>query len=156
MRTFLIIVLSLALLALVAWQGTKEALTPLVRDHIEKPVYAVGEAIDPGIDLQAQQVVVFGPAFWGQYPGARVFASIDEAERYLVENNKVIDGWAIYQLSGDFARDTYLENGLPHLNKSLTIKRLVKKPSMFNQDKGATASPPAVPRETDGVRGPNP
>ncbi len=131
MRAILIVALTLGLLILAAWLGVKDALTPLARDRIDNPIYAVGEATGLEDDLKRAHIVVFGPAFWGQYPGTRVFASIDSAERYLVENNKVMDGWVIYQLSGDFVLDTYLENGQPHLNKSLVITRLVKKPSAF-------------------------
>ncbi len=141
LRITLAVTISLGILALIAWLGVRETLTPLERDHVENPIYAVGEAIDPSVDLETSKIIIFGPAFWGQYPGARAFSTIAGAERYLIENNKAIDGWAIYQLSGDFALDTYLENGHPHLNKSLVVVRLVKKPGIFRKQD----APPMAP-----------
>lgn len=132
--------------ALVAWLGVRDTLTPLERDVINKPLYAVGNAIAPAdtLTIQDKKIVKFGPAFWGQYPGGRAFQTISDAEQYLVENNKVIDGWAVYQLSGDFIMDTYLVDGAPHLNKSLTVIRLVKKPSIFRPERN-----PGVKSATD-------
>lgn len=143
MRILIYTALALGLLVLVVWLGVKDALSPTERSHVENPVYAVGEAVGPDTDLASSKIIMFGPAFWGQYPGGRVFSTIDAAERYLLENNKAIDGWAIYELSGDFRLDTHLENGVPHLNKSLLVRRLVKKPAIFKTEKDR--HPPSFP-----------
>lgn len=126
-------------LFLVAWLGVRDTLTPLERTDIKNPIYAVGEAIDLADTLgntgaiQEKKIVKFGPAFWGQYPGGRAFSTIADAEQFLVENNKVIKGWAIYQLSGDFSLDIYLIDGTPYINKSLIVIQLAKKPAIFKR-----------------------
>lgn len=131
-------------LIFLVWLGVRDTLTPIVRDAINKPIYAVGEAIDPAGDIQDRKIVKFGPAFWGQYPGGRAFQTVANAVQYLVDNNKVIKGWAVYQLSGDFGIDTYLVNGASYTNKSLIVIRLVKKPTIFKLEKDQGKGPDTV------------
>ncbi|MCG7588186.1 hypothetical protein, partial [Photobacterium sp. OFAV2-7] len=81
---------------------------------------------------QNKKVVKFGPAFWGIYPGGIAFREAKEAEEYIDNNKELLNefsaGWAIYQLSGDFALDTKKKGDSHYINKSILVVKSVAKP----------------------------
>ncbi len=121
----------LVLLVAVIWLGVRDTLTPFQRADIRQPVYTVSElpgGSDPSTalpDFQTEQVLVFGPAFWGAFPGAPAFPDVDSARRWLQENGRK-GRWGIFRLSGDFFLDTYEREGARHLARTLVVVERVE------------------------------
>jgi hypothetical protein len=96
--------------------------TPMVRGHVESPVYTVGSTRYAEALRDGKYVVEFGPlpgsAF---YAGGLAFRQPEEALAWLRQTGKYDKGWRVYVLSGDFELDTHLVRGLPHTNKTLLV-----------------------------------
>ena len=119
------IVLALFLLAIVIWFGVKDALTPLQRSANNQPIFTIGDAHYQQALTDGKNIVKFGQMFWGLYPGGLAFSSPDEAVAYAQSNQQLLEqfssGWAVYELSGDFAQDTYLKGKQSYLKQSLLV-----------------------------------
>ncbi len=116
MKKFTIIVGILILLGSIVWLGAKDALVPLDRQAIQRPLYTVAETM--AMDSE-RPPLVFGRAFWGAYPGARAFPSVEAAHQFLVAEGKQDRAWSIYRLSGDYELDTYDYRGSRYTARSL-------------------------------------
>lgn len=110
-----------------AWLVLKDAATPMVREAIERPVFAVGEdnedtrkALAEGLDI-----VKFGPLLLGAYPGGMAFDSAESARAYIDLGGEPLRRYAVYELSGDMTEDTQLSDGHYRLLRSLVVIRQV-------------------------------
>ena len=122
----------LLLSALAIWFGVKDALNPLQRTEIHQPIFTIGDANYQKALSEGKKVVKFGQMFWGLYPGGLAFSSPSEALAFARDNQNTLDkflsGWAIYELSGDLAQDTYIKANQRYLNKSLLVLKQATKP----------------------------
>ncbi len=107
-------------------------MNPLERDNIQQPIYTIGDLNYAESLANNKKIVKFGPAFWGLYPGGIAFSDANQAAEYIKNNKELLnefsDGWAIYQLSGDFALDTEKKGENHYTNKSLFVVRSAAKP----------------------------
>ena len=115
--------------ALITWFGVKDALTPIKREHVQEPVFTIGDLTYAEALAKGKNVIKFGPAFWGMYPGGIAFTNAKEAEDYIKSNTELLntfsEGWGIYELSGDFALDTDKSGDRHYTNKSLFVIRTI-------------------------------
>ncbi len=126
MKRFLPLLTILALAGAVLWLGLKDALTPFERETIQAPLYTVGQLPADTPDPAGRHIVVFGPAFWGAWPGAPAFPDPDSARRYLQQEGKSAREWGIFRLSGDYTLDTYEHQGTRHISRTLVILEQVE------------------------------
>ncbi|MFQ5487699.1 MAG: hypothetical protein ACE5ET_04540 [Gammaproteobacteria bacterium] len=122
------ILLTLGLILLLLWLGVKDALVPFERTAIEQPVYTVGEVAATEGPAKDSRIVTFGPALWGTYPGARAFPDVAAARQYLQEENRRGKQWGIFRLSGDYALDTYEDDGVRRIARTLVVVERVEWP----------------------------
>ena len=121
MKRILPLLSILALAGLVLWLGLKDALTPFERHDIQAPLYTVGQLPADIPDPAGRQILVFGPAFWGAWPGAPAFPDPESARRYLRQEGKAEGEWGIFRLSGDYALDSHEYQGRRHISRTLVI-----------------------------------
>lgn len=107
------------------WFGTKDALIPMQREQISKPIFTLGDHSYQAAVSGEKRVLKFGPMFWGLYPGGLAFKTREEAVSYMLKHQSQLEtvskGWAVYQLSGDFDMDTYLSGEQMYINTSLVV-----------------------------------
>lgn len=119
-------------LVIFVWLGVKDALGPVQRTKVDQLIVTIGDASYQEALKQGKHVVKFGPMFWGLYPGGLAFSSTNEALEFARGNQNVLDefssGWAVYELSGDLAEDTYVKGNQRYLNKSLLVVKKVREP----------------------------
>lgn len=99
---------------------------PLVRSEIEEPLFTVADAEYSKALQEGRQVIRYGPlpgsAF---YAGSLAFQQPEEALAWLKSTGYWDKGWRVFELTGDFLKDTHLIRGLAHTNKTLLISREV-------------------------------
>ncbi len=128
MKKLLPLLLTLGLILWLLWLGVKDALAPFERKVIQQPVYAVGEVTAGAAPAKDSKIVTFGPALWGTYPGARAFPDVAAAQQYLQEQNRRGKNWGIFRLSGDYALDTYEDEGVRRIARTLVVVEQVEQP----------------------------
>ncbi len=120
------------MLAVVVWFGARDCFSPMNRENVQLPIYTIGDS-GYGTALQeGKNIVKFGPAFWGLYPGGLAFKDVLSAEKYMKGNRQLLDkfseGWAVYRLSGDFTLDTYVRGEGYYINRSLLVVAVGENP----------------------------
>ena len=100
--------------------------TPLIRDDISKKLFTVGDETYATALADGKNVVKFGSLPFGIYPGGVAFDDVGAARDHLTELGKADSGWAVYELSGDFEKDTYDVGGSHYTDKSLIVVRQVE------------------------------
>ncbi|WP_252177155.1 hypothetical protein [Endozoicomonas sp. 4G] len=126
------LILLVIILAVSVWFGVKDSFAPLVRNAITHPIFTIGDASYQNSLSEGKSIIKFGPLFWGLYPGGLAFKSTREAIAFMQNNQNMLDkfssGWAVYQLSGDFQRDTYPSGQRHYLKHSLLVRQPVIQP----------------------------
>jgi len=112
-----------------AWLVLKDAANPMVREAIERPVFAVGEDNEDtrAALLEGRQIVKFGPLLLGAYPGGMAFDSAESAWAYIDAGGEPLRLYEVYELSGDMAEDTQLSDGHYRLVRSLVVVRQMER-----------------------------
>ena len=94
-------------LGLIGFQSFVAYSHPVVRADIQQPLFVVRD-LDASKELNAGgDVVCWGRIPMGIYSGERAFSSSADALEYLQRRGMLSKGFAVYQLSGDFVKDTY-------------------------------------------------
>ncbi|MCV6608963.1 MAG: hypothetical protein OIF32_12190 [Campylobacterales bacterium] len=128
MKVIKYVVLITISLGVFIWFGVKESLQPFQRENINQPIYTIGDINYQKALIRGKNIVKLGPLFFGIYPGGLAFKSKEEARNFVLGNEELLNqfssGWAIYQLSGDFYKDSVSNNGQRYINKSLSIIKM--------------------------------
>lgn len=95
--------------------------TPTVREHVDNPLFTIGDATYAQALGQGKNIVKFGPLPLGLYPGGMAFDNAEEAAAYLDKLNPPNPNWNVYVLSGDYQLDTYENAGQRYTDKSLLV-----------------------------------
>ena len=118
----------------IIWLGVKDALSPTQRVDTSQPVFTIGDIGYLQALRENKRIIKFGPMFWGLYPGGLAFSTPDQAAAFIHSHKDQLDwfssGWAVYELSGDFNRDTREIDGSRYLNRSLFITGQVQQPQL--------------------------
>ena len=92
----------------------------------QQPVYTVGRASDAKKIASGEQVIRYGPMFWGLYPGVPAFRTPGAARKFLEDNMMDRAEWRVYQLSGEYDLDVDEAQSPNRINKSLAVVEQVK------------------------------
>jgi len=154
LKTLFNLLVFLLIIAGFAWLVLKDAANPMVREAIERPVFAVGEDNEDtrAALAEGRQIVKFGPLLLGAYPGGMAFDSVESARAYIDDGGEPLRRYAVYELSGDMAEDTKLSDGHYRLVRSLVVLRQVDRLRPANTGADVEQSSSQNPVAEDPIR----
>ena len=112
-------------LALVGLQCFAVYMQPVTRHPIADPIYVVADSNAAETLSSGRPVVCWGRLPLGIYNGRRAFSSSPEALDYLQRRGLLSRGYAVYQVSGDFAQDTHQVGERHFTDRTMRITSLV-------------------------------
>lgn len=101
----------------------RRVLVPTSRDVVVHPIYTVGDRGMLRELATGKRVVKFGPMFFGLYPGGFAFRAPEDARDYLNARRLDTNKWRVYELAGEFDKDSYLHGARNHISKTLVVVR---------------------------------
>ncbi len=91
-----------------------------------QPVYTVGRVGDAKKIASGEQVIRYGPMFWGLYPGVPAFRTPGTALKFLEDGMMDRAAWQVYLLSGEYDLDVDESQSPNRVNKSLAVVETVR------------------------------
>lgn len=98
---------------------------PVQRTEVTHPIYTIGDPTYREALEQGKSIVKFGRIPLGIYPGGIAFDHPNDAWAHL-RDAETNEGWGVYELSGDYLKDTLEIDGQNYTSVSLLVVRAVE------------------------------